>query len=305
MNPLTSLPGVVDVRRIAPSGRPADVLIELPHGATALEDYERLARRMRSTLPDDLAAFFCVNTDVGSPEVGERLAELLAFPERFSLDRAPRSVLVVRSRLPRTLVDCNRVAEPADRGGMTGRVPDYVTDPDDLSLLDALHAAYIDVATAAWDEVLANGGHGVSLHTYAPRTVPIERITATIVQELRAHWAAPEQLPLRPEIDLIHTDGDGVLLADPTWVASTTQAFERAGFEVGQSRCYRLHPAAFAGTVALRAPSQALTIEIRRDLLADPWDPFVEMRISAERADVFARALATAWPPARTAAMAI
>jgi hypothetical protein len=299
MTGVQGIPDVVDVWRRTPRGHapgPAQALIELPHGATALDDYERLAARMGSRLPDDLAAFFCVNTDVGSPEVGAALADMLAEPERFGLERPARSVLVVRSRLPRTLVDCNRVAEPESGSGLTGRIPDYVDDPADRALLDALHGAYIGVATAAWDEVLGAGGHGISLHTYAPRSVPIGRITHTIVQELRAFWAAPESLPLRPEIDLIHTDGDGVLRADAAWVGATTAAFEEAGYAVGQSACYRLHPAAFAGTVALRAPTQALTVEIRRDLVADPWDPFVPMAISPARAGTMARALARGWP---------
>lgn len=296
---LDSVPGVVDVWRCAPSGRPdapAQALIELPHGATELADYHALARRMRSALPDDLAAFFCVNTDVGSPEVGAALAAMLAEPGRFGLDREGIPVLVVRSRLPRTLVDCNRVAEPEAGAGLTGRIPDYVDDDDDRALLDDLHGAYLATASAAWDEVLEQGGRGLSLHTYAPRTVPIERVAATIVQELRAFWARPEELPLRPEVDLIHTDRDGQLRADPAWVAATTAALEGEGFEVAQSASYRLHPAAFAGAMAFRAPSQTLTVEVRRDLLADPWDPFAQMTISPARAASAARALAASWP---------
>ena len=297
--PIASVPGVVDVWRCAPPDRPAipaQALIELPHGATELRDYARLAARMRSRLPDDLGAFFCVNTDVGSPEVGAALAARLAEPARYDLARSGLAVLVVRSRLPRTLVDCNRVAEPGSGTGLTGRIPDYVDDAADRTLLDVLHGQYCEVATRAWDEVIAAGGHGVSLHSYAPRSVPIERVTHEIVAQLRAHWAQPELLPLRPEVDLIHTDGDGALRADPAWVAATTAAFGAAGYQVGQSASYKLHPAAFAGAIAWRAPSQALTIELRRDLLAAPWDPFVEMTISADKAARAAQAIAMSWP---------
>lgn len=297
--PIASIPGVVDVWRCAPPDRPAipaQALIELPHGATELRDYHRLAAQMRSRLPDDLGAFFCVNTDVGSPEVGAALAAKLAEPGRAGLPRSGIAVLIVRSRLPRTLVDCNRVAEPGAGTGLTGRIPDYVDDDADRALLDGLHAQYCDVATRAWDEVLAAGGHGVSLHTYAPRSVPIERVTHEIVAQLRSYWASPESLPLRPEVDLIHTDGAGILRADPAWVAATTAAFGTAGFEVAQSASYKLHPAAFAGAIAWRAPTQALTIEIRRDLLASPWDPFVEMRIAPEKAQAAAQAIAVGWP---------
>jgi len=302
--PIASIPGVVDVWRCAPPDRPAipaQVLIELPHGATALRDYQRLAAKMRSRLPDDLGAFFCVNTDVGSTEVGAALAARLAEPGRFGLQRSGVAVLVVRSRLPRTLVDCNRVAEPGAGSGLTGRIPDYVDDDADRALLDGVHARYCAVATRAWDEVLAAGGHGVSLHTYAPRSVPIERVTHTIVAELRAHWARPELLPLRPEVDLIHTDGGGTLRADPAWVEATTASFGAAGYQVGQSASYKLHPAAFAGAIAWRAPAQALTIELRRDLLAAPWDPFVEMAIDAQAAGRAAQAIARGWPLAPAA----
>ena len=101
---------------------------------------------------------------------------------------------------------------------------------------------------------------------------------------------------MRPEVDLIHTDGEGTLRADPAWVAATTAAFGAAGFEVAQSASYKLHPAAFAGAIAWRAPTQALTIELRRDLLASPWDPFVEMRIAPEKAQAAAQAIAAGWP---------
>ncbi len=301
---LASIPGVVDVIRVAAPGFPAGpaaALLELPHGATRLHDYHALASRMRSTLPPDLQAFFCVNTDIGTPEVALQLAAMLVEPARFGWLAPGRSVLIIRSHLPRTLIDCNRVAEPGQGSGLTGRVPDYVTDDADRALLESLHAAYCEVALAAWDEVLAakapgdRPGRGLSLHSYAPRSVPIERVTASIVAELRHHWANPEALPLRPEVDLIHTDPAGVVHADAAWVAATTAAFAAVGIEVAQSVSYKLHPATFAGAMALRAPQQALTIELRRDLLADPFDPFVEMHVPESRAKAMAAPIAAGW----------
>lgn len=285
---LASVAGVVDVERFGPDAErlPADVLLELPHGCTAVADFAALAAQMRSTLPPDLQAFFCVNTDVGTPELGAAVAARLA--------AAGKRVLVVCSRLPRTLVDCNRTADPELGAGLTGLIPAYVRDPSDIELLRDLHARYLAAARAGWAEVLATGGRGLSLHSYAPRSVPIERVTDRIVEELRAYWAAPEALPLRPEIDLIVVGADGALYADPALCAAIETAYAANDRAVSRSATYKLHPAAFAGEMALHAPMQALTIEFRRDLLAEPWDPFVEMRVPQGRADALAAPLAAA-----------
>ncbi|MCB9740907.1 MAG: N-formylglutamate amidohydrolase [Deltaproteobacteria bacterium] len=289
---IATIADVVDVRRYGPEG-PAELLIELPHGCTAVADYRRLAAQMRSTLPDDLEAFFCVNTDVGTPELGFALAEILA--------GAGWRVVVVRSRLPRTLVDCNRTADPERGAGLTGLMPSYVRDEADITLLTALHGAYLQVARAAWGEVLQSGGRGISLHSYAPRSVPIERVTDSIVAELRRYWATPEALPLRPEIDLIVVDRDGTLQADPALCAALEAEYAAIALPVSRSATYRLHPVAFAGEMALAAPLQVLTIEFRRDLLAAPWDPFCEMRIPTERAASLAAPLARALQSTRSA----
>ena len=204
VNPSTlaaPIAGVVDVYRVGGRGGPrsgplvpADLLIELPHGATTAYDYHRLAGRMRSTLPPNLVEFYFVNTDVGTPEVGALLAAMLAEPWRYRddlgafADRAGRSVLVVRSRIPRTLVDCNRTDDPPAGSGLTGMIPGYIRDAGDLALLRQLHSAYLATARAGWEEVIAAGGRGLSLHSYAPRTVAIERVTDSIVDELRAAW---------------------------------------------------------------------------------------------------------------------
>ena len=295
--------GIVDVYRLGPAGQslaPADLLIELPHGATTAADYQRLADQMRSNLPPDLIAFFFVNTDVGTPEVGARLAAFLAEPARYRpllgdlADEPGRNVLVVRSRIPRTLVDCNRTDTPPAGSGLTGMLPDYIRDEADIALLRALHSTYLGVARAAWAEVITAGGRGVSLHSYAPRSVAIERITDAIVADLRDAWRQPASLALRPEVDVIDLDPAGVQRADPALVDAVIAEFAADGVTAGRSQTYRLHPVAFSAEVAQAAPQVALTVEIRRDLIV-AWDPFVEMKLRPSRVDAVAAALARAY----------
>lgn len=295
--------GMVDVVRLGPDARssaPADLLIELPHGATTAADYQRLAAQMRSILPRDLIAFFFVNTDVGTPEVGAKLAALLAEPSRHRsllgdlADQPGRNILVVRSRIPRTLVDCNRTDAPPPGSGLTGMLPGYIRDEADVVLLRQLHSTYLGVARAAWAEVIAAEGRGISLHSYAPRSVAIERVTDTIVADLRDAWRHPESLPLRPEVDVIDLDPEGVQRADPALVDAVIGEFAADGVAAVRSQTYRLHPVAFSAEVAQAAPLVALTVEIRRDLLVD-WDPFVEMKVRPSGVDAAAAALARAY----------
>src|SRR5262245_22012304 len=110
---LRSLAGVCDVVPVRGprAGAVADVLFEVPHGATEAADYADLQRLLRSPLPSDLQDFFFVNTAVGAPELA------LATAERYVAQDPRHSALVVRSRIPRTFVDCNRVI---DEGTIAG-----------------------------------------------------------------------------------------------------------------------------------------------------------------------------------------
>ena len=103
----SSIPDVCDVSLVrgARSNGAPDLLLEVPHGATRAEDYHALRRALRGSYADDLAEFFFVNTDVGAPEVALRIAE------RVTAADPARCALVLRSRIPRTFIDCNRVIE--------------------------------------------------------------------------------------------------------------------------------------------------------------------------------------------------
>ena len=310
-----SLPDVVEVERHrGPGTAPhaaADLLLDLPHGATETAHYEALAARLRGPLPDDLAAFFYVNTDLGAPEVAQRVARLLTDPRlrrelaadlepaRRAAERAmaPLQVLVVRSLVPRTFVDCNRLlgAGDAPPAGMTAGLPPYVTNARDQALLIELHARYSAVAAAAYAEVCAAGGLAVGLHTYAPRSVDVE-VDADVVSALRHAYrpAVYRQWPRRPDVDLITRDDGGEELAPADLPALVRERFAALGLEVGDNATYHLHPATAGYAHARRWPGRVVCLELRRDRLAAPFIPFAPSPISQRKVARLARPLAAA-----------
>ena len=86
-----------------PSGPPPALFIELPHGATRAAHFEDTRQALKGSLPTDLIHFYFVNTDVGSAECG------LAIARAFTALRPDRSAVLLRSLIPRTFIDCNRV----------------------------------------------------------------------------------------------------------------------------------------------------------------------------------------------------
>ena len=276
-----------------PSALP-DLLVEVPHGATRRKDFDEARRLLRGEFPADLEEFFFVNTDVGAPECALRLArsfvdprgepglvELAGLPTS-EIDR-PRKAEVVRSLLPRTFVDCNRVVGSVNASGvrLTPAVPDYVTDPDDVRLLEERHRAYQKLAASAYRRVCGAGGTALTLHTYAPRSVQIERLDGSIVETLRAAYRPDsyESWPRRPAVDVISEGDDGRLLAPPGLVASVMELYELAGVSPRRNATYRLHEGTTGYLHASRYSGRVLCLEINRELLADPFDPFSEMRI--------------------------
>lgn len=292
-----SVPGVCSTHVIhgaaADPARAPALAIELPHGATRTADYRALRARLRGTYADDLVDFFHVNTDVGSPEVAVAVAERLVAAD------PTRSVALLRSEIPRTFIDCNRVIDAAPEAFREGRVtpgvPPWVRDPEDLHLLRGLHAAYTDAARALVDTVCEAGGVALLLHTYAPRSVDVE-VDADIVKNLHAAYL-PEKVetwPLRPEVDVIGRTLAGELLLDATLLADLTAGYAAIGVPVADGRTYPLHPSTWGHQHASRWPNRTLCLEIRRDLVAEPWDPFAEMHIGPARAARLAAPLADA-----------
>ena len=252
----------------------------------------RYERRPASTRADGLADFFHVNTDAGAPELAVATARAL-------VAAAPtRSVVIVRSRVPRTFIDCNRRldASPAEwKAGKVGPgLMPWITAPEDDHLLRAAFDGYVGAVTAA-SAALARDGAMLMLHTYAPRTVDVE-VDLEIVPNLRRAWAADtvETWPLRPHLDVIARTPDGVDHAPLAVVAALTAGCAALDYAVARGDTYPLHPSTQAHAHVIARPGRTLCLEVRRDLLADPFTPFAEMTISPAQVARLAGPLAAA-----------
>lgn len=293
------LTGVDDVCELTlvepPGGDPGDgpprLLVEVPHGATTREHYDRLRARLHGRFPDDLEAFFFVNTDVGAPEVGLQVARSLAAS-------GPLRVLVLRSAIPRTFVDCNRVLEGDDDGPrrLTPGLPSYVTDERDAGLLRALHRRYQLVAERAYAEVCGAGGLALTLHTYAPRSVGITTVDDDIVRALRAAYEPGtwERWPRRPTVDVIDETDDGERVGPVDVVDALLERYQAAGVQAVRNDTYRLHEGSMGQRLATRYPGRVLCVELDRGELADPFVPFQPVTISSAAVERFAGPLVEA-----------
>lgn len=279
----TGIDGVVDVLRFGKGGDdPPDLVIEIPHGATRTADFTALAARLSSPLPDGLVDFFHVNTDAGAPELGEAIARALDV-----------RVVLLRCRVPRTFIDCNRVIDAAPEDFKAGKVTPglmpWITDAADRALLRGLYDRYV----ATVDAHARAAGAMLLLHTYAPRTVGVE-VDLDIVTNLRRAYLpdVDPTWPLRPEVDVI-----GAPEHAPAAVVEELR--RRLPFPVAESATYPMHPSTLAWRHVERLPGRVICLEVRRDLLADPFTPFAEMHISpvkvAELATPIAHALRRFW----------
>jgi predicted N-formylglutamate amidohydrolase len=279
-----SIPGVATVEQLVRAGPP--LLIEIPHGATRTAQFEALRRRLNGPLPADLVDFFHVNTDAGAPELGRAIAEAMDC-----------TVLLIASEIPRTLIDVNRVLDASREeyaeGKVTPGLGPWITDPDDATLLRDLHAQYTHLVDDAMAETMAAGGKALFLHTYGPRTVDVE-VGLDIGARMRAAYARPDEWPLRPAMDIIARTSEGELLADPRVVERIVAAGRDLGHEVAVSGTYPLHPTSNAWRYAHAWPGCVVCVEVRRDLVADPFEPFAQMRMSDAAVRAIGGALATA-----------
>ena len=293
-----SVPDVCEVEGVGDRRLAPELLVEVPHGATLARHFDTVRARLVGRFPEDLASFFFVNTDVGAPECAIALARLAVEPEQGA-GPGIAAALVLRCLIPRTFADTNRVLDaPTDMSaGITPCIPDYVEDPADRRELAALHTAYQDVARRAHATVCGEArGRAVLLHTYAPRTVRIEKIDSGIVDALRRAYAPGvyETWELRPEVDVISEATDGAELAPGDLVAALRRECGKRGIEIAENASYRLHPSTTGHVHAARCPGRVLCVEIRRDLLASPFTPFAEMRIDPGLARRMAEPIAAA-----------
>ena len=284
---VVSLAGVLDATYVrgarAPADAGPDLVIEIPHGATRTEDYDRLAAQLTSPLPAALVDFFHVNTDAGAPELG------LAAAERFVLEAPTRTALVLRCRIPRTFIDCNRRIEASSadfkEGKVTPGLMPWITSTEDRALLRAAYDAYVGAIGQAL-ATLAPGGAILLLHTYAPRSLDVE-VDEHIVTSLRRAYQPDVEptWPLRPEVDVIGRALDGTDHAPAHVVAALRAELAAIGLGLAESATYPLHPSTLAWDHIQAHPGRALCVEVRRDLVADPFEPFAQMRIGAAKVD--------------------
>jgi predicted N-formylglutamate amidohydrolase len=95
-------------------------------------------------------------------------------------------------------------------------------------------------------------------------------------------------------LDIISETMDGVRLAPTDLVASIIEKLTADEIEVSENATYRLHPASTGHSHSARFPQQVVCLEIRRDLLADPFVPFAAMHISQVKVTRMANPIAAA-----------
>lgn len=292
----SSIADVVDVELIrgdrAPEGAAPDLLIEIPHGATRTTDFTNVASRMESPLPEGLVDFFHVNTDAGAPELA------LATARRFVALEPSRSVVILRCRIPRTFMDCNRridaSAEDFKAAKVTPGLMPWVTAPADRALLRERYDAYVGAVRSAVAATMPSGAM-LMLHTYAPRDVDVQVDEHIVTSLRRAYQPEVEPTwPLRPEIDLIGRDLDGSSHLPPAVAEAVKSGMAAEGVTVGGGETYPMHPSTLAWDHATAWPGRTLCMEVRRDLVAEPFDPFTEMRIGEAKVARLAGPLAEA-----------
>ncbi|MBA2543733.1 MAG: N-formylglutamate amidohydrolase [Deltaproteobacteria bacterium] len=289
---LVSIPTILDVDVVrgvrATEGAPLDLVFEIPHGATRTEDFTSLAAKLTSPLPDGLVDFFHVNTDAGAPELA------VATARRFVEAEPQRTVAVLRCRIPRTFIDCNRRVDASAEDFKAGKVSPglmpWITEPADRALLRAALDRYVAAVKEA-TALLASDGAMVLLHSYAPREVGVE-VDLEIVKSLRTAYQTIEAWPLRPELDVIGKGLDGTSYAPKQVVDALRDAL--GGLTLADGATYPLHSSTMAWDHVMAHPGRSLCLEVRRDLLADPFEPFAQMTISAAKVERIATPLATA-----------
>ena len=260
--------GVVSGAKADPRAAP-DLLIEVPHGATRLLHYESLRGLLKGDYPDDLIKFFYVNTDVGAPETAVAVARgLLACQPELK-------IRILRSLLPRTFIDCNRMPRASGNGQarVTPRIPHYVTDPVDIDTWTAFHQSYVAQAERAYAEVCGNNGQALILHTYAPRTVDIGTSEGNIVEQLAEAWLPRNRRKWskRPDVDLITTPPNGDSLASPDLVKEVRRRYKSIKIDVAENDTYHLDPDTLGLRWSKEYPHHVLCVELNRQRLVRKW----------------------------------
>src|SRR5207244_195235 len=94
---------------------------------------------------------------------------------------------------------------------------------------------------------------------------------------------AYDKWPLRPEVDVIAATVDGSFRCDPELVAAVRAAYAEAGIRAEENKTYHMHPVTMGMHYATLHPDRVLCVELRRDLVADPFTPFGPSPISGSK----------------------
>jgi hypothetical protein len=170
--------------------------------------------------------------------------------------------------------------------GLTPAVPGYVDAPADVQWLTELHSRYHGAVESLYRAICGGaGGLALQLHSYAPRSVEIEKTDAGIVAALHAAYQPDvySKWRERPAVDLISATADGSFRSAPSLVVALLAAFAAAGIAAGENATYHLHPITMALEYARRYRDQVVCVELNRGLLADPFVPFGVSPISEEK----------------------
>lgn len=281
------------------------VFIELPHGATSMAELEYAKRFTRDYPGDRHDLFFMANTDQGSPEYGNYLAQLLTqqkYWQKGELSQKAMNtishlrVAVMRCQIPRTILDVNRLWKrdaAAIESGLTPGTGPYIKNKDDLSALHDIYDFYQAEAADWYQKVCGQGGFGFNLHTYAPISVQPKDGEYVVDALWRAYRGGDYDLyPVRPEVELITAPEPGRFLSDRQLCDALLKQYQEMGLTVAENEPYPLHESTTAYEHAAKYPGRTLTIEISRKLLAKTFDPFTIMDMDHDQVDRLTRPIA-------------
>ena len=172
--------------------------------------------------------------------------------------------------------------------GITAR-PEYVSSAADRRVLTAVSATSTRQADYA---AVAKWRDRIILNTYAPVVEltndatwgsPCARLRA---RTLRRGMAGGGRLP--------HRDVEGT--NSPRRAARyVRRGYERIGIVPTENVSYQLHPSTLGYRFSARFPGRVLCLELSRSLLADPFTPFQEMKISRDKAARMAAPIAAGY----------
>lgn len=283
--------------------QPADLLLEVPHGATTPE-HLLAADKLGAKKPTDWDTIYWCSTDQGAPEVAHTAASLLTDPAWVQINvgedaahiSSALNVLVIRGTIPRHLADLNRAWNPdgLEPGApITSPTPPWLRDqPEVMEKLRHLHSVYSEEVARAYETICGVGGFAMQVHTYSPRSVSLPNGLSGAA--LRRAWSDElrEQWPTRPPGQLISSRAEGPALVPRALLEVFVEEFSRVDLALAIDDPFTMHPATMIDAWAHEFEGQMLGLEIGRAQLSESYDPLARWAPDPELVERFAGALA-------------